>query len=45
MTSKDVELLQTYLMVAPLLVVGLGLFVFWWTGWMDRREQRRHPAE
>jgi hypothetical protein len=46
MTPYETELLKIYLMVAPLLVVGLGLFVFWFTGWADKREQqKRHPAE
>jgi hypothetical protein len=45
MTPNDAELLQIYLMAAPFLVVGLGLFVFWLTGWMDRRERQRRPAE
>ncbi len=45
MTSKDDELLKIYLLVAPFLVVGFGLVMYWFTGWLDRREQRRHPAE
>lgn len=34
-----------YLLMAPLLAVAFGVAMFWLTGWMDRREQRRHPAE
>ena len=37
--------LAVYLLMAPLLAVGVGLAIFWLTGWMDRREQQRHPAE
>lgn len=44
MTPKDVELLWMYLLVAPWLVVALGLFMYWFTGWLDRREERRHRA-
>ena len=33
------------LMMAPLLAVGFGLAMFWFTAWLDRREERRHPAE
>ena len=45
MIQNDAELLQVYMVAAPFLVVGLGLFMYWFTGWLDRREQRRHPAE
>jgi hypothetical protein len=46
MNSQDIDLLTIYVMVSPFLVGALGLFVFWLTGWMDRREERRrHPAE
>ena len=35
-----------YLLMAPLLAVAFGLAMFWLTGWMDRREERRrHAAE
>ena len=44
MSPNDAELLQIYAVAAPFFVVGLALFVFWLTGWMDRREQRRHHA-
>ena len=33
------------LLMAPLLAVTFGLAIYWLTGWMDRREQQRHPAE
>ncbi len=36
---------QYYVLLVPFAVGALGLGVFWLTGWMDRREQRRHPAE
>ena len=37
---------EIYLLIAPLLVMGFGLAMFWLTGWMDRREERRrHAAE
>jgi hypothetical protein len=37
---------ETAMLLAPLLAVAVGLFLYWWTDWMDRREQRRHhPAE
>ena len=40
------EILKIYVMLSPLVVVALGLAVFWLTGWMDRREERqRHAAE
>lgn len=45
MTPRDAELLWNYLMAAPFLVGGFGLFIYWFTGWLDRREQIRHPAE
>ena len=39
-------LLEIYVLLSPLLVLLIALGVFWLTGWMDRREQRRHhPAE
>jgi len=45
MTANEAQLLQIYAVAAPFLVVGLGLFMVWLTGWMDRRERRQHPAE
>jgi hypothetical protein len=34
--------LEIYLLVAPVLVVALGVAVFFLTGWLDRREERRN---
>jgi hypothetical protein len=45
MTAHEFELLKIYVLVSPLLLFGYGLGVVWLTGWMDRREQRRHPTE
>ena len=46
MNSQDIDLLKIYVMMSPFLVGALGLGVFWLTGWMDRREERRrHAAE
>lgn len=44
MTPRDAELLWAYLMAAPFIVVGVALFMYWFTGWLDRREERRHHA-
>jgi hypothetical protein len=32
------------MLMAPLLAVAFGLGMFWLTGWLDRREERRHHA-
>ncbi|MEJ2435338.1 MAG: hypothetical protein P8Y53_20125 [Pseudolabrys sp.] len=46
MTPYEIELLKIYVLASPLLVFCVALFVYWLTGWMDRREeQRRHAAE
>ena len=45
MSQQEIELLKIYVLLSPFLVFGLGLGIYWLTGWMDRREQRRHPAE
>jgi hypothetical protein len=45
MTSQEIELLKIYVLLSPLVVLALALGVVWLTGWMDRREQRQHPAE
>ena len=45
MSPGEIELLKIYVLVSPLLIFGLALGVVWLTGWMDRREQRHHPAE
>jgi hypothetical protein len=46
MSLPDIDPLKIYVLLSPLLVFLLGLGMFWLTGWMDRREERRrHPAE
>jgi hypothetical protein len=45
MNSQEMDLLKIHVVLSPLVVVALGLGVFWLTGWMDRRVQRRHAAE
>lgn len=46
MKWQDMSFLEIYVMLSPFLVGALGLFVYWLTGWMDRREERRrHAAE
>lgn len=45
MNLQGMNLLEIYVPLSPLVVVALGLGVYWLTGWMDRREQRRHAAE
>jgi len=42
---SDTDALKILVLAYPVLVVAMALFVVWLTGWMDRREQRRHPAE
>lgn len=37
-------LAQYYILLVPVAVGALGLAVYWLTGWMDRRENRRHHA-
>jgi hypothetical protein len=44
MNSQNVSLVQFYVLLVPVAVGVLGLAVFWLTGWMDRRDQRRHHA-
>lgn len=44
MTSTQADWLLNYMIAAPFIVVGIGLFMYWFTGWLDRREQRRHRA-
>lgn len=35
-----------HLLLAPVLAVIAGLFIYWLTDWMDRRDARQHhPAE
>jgi hypothetical protein len=31
-------------LMAPLLALAFGVGMFWLTGWLDRREDRRHHA-
>jgi hypothetical protein len=45
MTAHEIEILKIYVLFSPLLVFGLAVGVVWLTAWMDRREQRHHPAE
>jgi hypothetical protein len=45
MTPYEIELLKIYVLLSPLVIFGLAAAVVGLTGWMDRREQRRHPAE
>jgi len=44
MTSTQADWLLNYMIAAPFMVVGIALCVYWFTGWLDRREQRRHRA-
>ena len=44
MSPHDVELLKIYVLVSPFLIFCVALGVYWLTGWMDRREDRRHHA-
>ena len=45
MNLSDIDPLKVYVLSYPLLVLAMGLGVFWLTGWLDRRERQRHPAE
>jgi hypothetical protein len=46
MTSNNAEWLLNYMIAAPFIVVAIALFMYWFTGWLDRREdRRRHGAE
>jgi hypothetical protein len=45
MTPQEIDVLKIYVLLSPFLVFALALGVVWLTGWMDRREERRHPAE
>jgi hypothetical protein len=45
MNLQGMNLLEIYVMLSPFVVLAIGLGVFWLTGWMDRREARRYPAE
>jgi hypothetical protein len=39
------DVLEIYVLISPVLVAALALGVYWLTGWMDRRDGRRHAAE
>ena len=46
MNPLNMSFLEIYALLMPAAVAVLGLFVYWLTGWMDRREdRRRHAAE
>jgi hypothetical protein len=46
MSGQDANVAQYYVLLVPAAVGALGFFVYWLTGWMDRREERRrHAAE
>ena len=46
MSGQNLDFAQFYVLLVPVAVGALALFVFWLTGWMDRREERRqHAAE
>lgn len=46
MNAQGANVAQYYVLLVPVAVGALGLFVYWLTGWMDRREERRrHAAE
>jgi len=45
MNLADIDPLKVYVIASPFLVFAVGLGVVLLTGWLDRREQRRHPAE
>ena len=38
------QMLQYYVLLVPIAVGVLGLSIYWLTGWMDRRDERRHHA-
>jgi hypothetical protein len=42
---RPIDTLGSYVLLSPFIVFGVTLFVVWLTGWMDRRDARRHPAE
>ena len=44
MNLSDIDPLKIYVLLSPFLVFLLGVAVYWLTGWMDRREERRHHA-
>jgi len=40
MNAQGANVAQYYVLLVPFAVGALGLFVYWLTGWMDRREDR-----
>ena len=44
MTWQNIDFLKIYVMASPLVVLAIGLAVYWVTGWLDRREGRHHRA-
>ena len=44
MSLSEFDVLKVYVLASPLLVFALADGVYWLTGWMNRREQRRHHA-
>ena len=43
--NSQLDLFTIYMVLMSLAVAAFGLGVYWFTGWLDRREERRHPAE
>lgn len=41
MNADDVYWLKIWMLASPFMVFGLALFVYWLTGSLDRREDRR----
>jgi hypothetical protein len=44
MNLLNMSFLEITVLLMPAAVAALGLVVYWLTGWMDRREDRRHHA-
>jgi hypothetical protein len=44
MSEQDILILKIYVLLSPLLVALVALAAVWVGHWMDRREQRRSPA-
>lgn len=45
MNLSDIDPLKVYVLISPFLVFAVGVGVVWLTGWLDRREERRHSAK
>jgi hypothetical protein len=45
MSQNEIDVLKIYVLLSPLVVGAVALVTVWLGFWMDRREQRRHPAE